>query len=191
MGQNDHAGHLNKMQGDLVKRRDQAGRQKLLGHQRGISATCAGAPGLVRQKKNPSRKIIKTRKPLEQRIRNCQAQNARLEERIRSEVLEEDGFDPFRKPSSNERLSLYSSRGARWVEVGTFCASAGPGATLPAPGALATPLLVGSIRLNADVKYVERLAMKRRVAYEVASEASRGIPDPEEVYVVLLTLRVT
>lgn len=57
-------------------------------------------------------RITKNRKPLSERIKDCDAQNTLIEDSIRKEYLRSEGFDSFAPPTPGEMIEFYSDRQA-------------------------------------------------------------------------------
>ncbi len=129
-------------------------------------------------------RIIKNRKPIEERSRNCDAQNSRLLEGIRREVMSEEGYDLFGECNANENLSLYSARNTSWRRVGILCPESGDSSYDQGGAPCVTKPDSCTARSNCtiyDLKFNERREVQKRVVYEVIKEAVDGTPDPVEV----------
>ena len=131
----------------------------------------------------PAKRIIKSRKPLSERKRNCDAQNALLDDSIRKEYLRDEGFDPFAPPTPGETMQLYIDRHAEWQVVGKARSGWAQGAKASMPECSARKAR------SVDVLYWARLESDKIAAFDVVRSMVNGPPELTEVEAVFLALR--
>ena len=162
-----------------------------MGHRKGFPISSVARNGLSaaagssshERRGGPTVTITKNRKPLAERKKNCDAQNALMEESIRKEYLRDEGFDPFAPPTPGETISLYSDRRAGWKKVGRARDGWTPGAR-----ASVQPSYTRKAT-SVDALYWARLECDKSAAFDVVRSMVNGPPELKEVEAVFLALR--
>ena len=131
----------------------------------------------------PSKRIIKNRKPLAERQKNCDKHNSLVEQAVRRECMRDEGFDPFEVPHAGEAIHVYHDRSASWERVGR----ARDGWV---PGAIGSTLSINQAqRFTSDEAYWVRLECDKNAAFDVVRAQVNGPPTLVEVTAVFLALR--
>lgn len=75
------------------------------------------SPGRANRSR-PAKRIIRNRKKLAERQKNCVKQNALIDQVTRRECMRGDGFDPFDVPIAGEAIHLCDDRNASRKRMG-------------------------------------------------------------------------